>query len=95
MRASVVVMLASLGLRALSSSARTVYDLTTPSIVLDKIVALKNCENMRTRAFENNCELRPHVKTHKTLEGALMQTGGRRSGITCSTLAEVSLELYI
>jgi D-serine deaminase-like pyridoxal phosphate-dependent protein len=29
------------------------------------------------------------VKTHKTLEGAAIQTGGSKRGIVCSTLAEV------
>ena len=32
---------------------------------------------------------RPHVKTHKTIEGALLQTGGRRSKIVVSTIAEL------
>ena len=32
---------------------------------------------------------RPHMKTHKTIEGALLQTGGRRSKIVVSTLAEL------
>ncbi|MCB1036773.1 MAG: alanine racemase, partial [Acidobacteria bacterium] len=32
--------------------------------------------------------LRPHVKTHKTLEGARLQTEGAFGGITVSTLAE-------
>lgn len=34
------------------------------------------------------CELRPHVKTTKTVEGALLQTGGSKRRITVSTLAE-------
>ena len=43
---------------------------------------------MLERAARLGCRLRPHVKTHKTIEGALLQTGGRKSGIVVSTLAE-------
>jgi D-serine ammonia-lyase len=44
---------------------------------------------MRERASNAKVRLRPHVKTHKTIEGALLQTGGIKSKIVCSTLAEV------
>jgi len=43
---------------------------------------------MLGRAAGLGVRLRPHVKTHKTVGGALLQTGGRRSGIVVSTLAE-------
>ena len=43
---------------------------------------------MLERSGRLETTLRPHVKTHKTVEGALMQTMGQRSTITCSTLAE-------
>ena len=43
---------------------------------------------MLANAEKMNCILRPHVKTHKTLEGAVLQTGGRKSRIVVSTLAE-------
>lgn len=43
---------------------------------------------MRSRCESLGVKLRPHVKTHKTLEVALLQTGGSRRGIVVSTLAE-------
>jgi D-serine deaminase-like pyridoxal phosphate-dependent protein len=43
---------------------------------------------MLLRASNLGCTLRPHVKTHKTIQGALMQTNNRFSSITVSTLAE-------
>ena len=63
-------------------------DLRTPCMIgfLDKIQ--RNCDRMLGRSKQMNCRLRPHVKTHKTVDAALIQTGGRRSGITCSTIAE-------
>ena len=71
----------------------TVTDLTktrlrSPCLIgyFDKIQS--NCKKMLANAEKMNCVLRPHVKTHKTLEGALLQTGGRKSKIVVSTLAE-------
>ena len=66
----------------------SVANLRTPSYVVDLKVAKKNCERMIDAAKEMNLHLRPHVKTHKTEELALLQTGGRRQGITVSTMAE-------
>merc|ERR1719353_1906224 len=41
-----------------------------------------------TRARALGVELRPHVKTHKTLEGGAIATGGTKKRIVVSTLAE-------
>ena len=60
----------------------------TPCLVVDLDVVDRNTARMLERAEQLGCTLRPHVKTHKTLEVALMQTGGRRSKIVVSTLAE-------
>jgi D-serine deaminase-like pyridoxal phosphate-dependent protein len=44
---------------------------------------------MLQRSQNLGVSLRPHVKTHKTVEGALLQTGGSKtSGIVVSTLGE-------
>jgi len=43
---------------------------------------------MKARAQKNSVTLRPHVKTHKTVEIAKMQTSAEAPGITVSTLAE-------
>ena len=60
----------------------------TPCLVVDLDVVDRNTARMLERAERLGCTLRPHVKTHKTVEVALMQTGGRRSKIVVSTLAE-------
>lgn len=62
--------------------------LRTPSLVVDWDVAQRNADRMAATARQFGCALRPHVKTHKTVELALLQTGGRRGGIVVSTLAE-------
>ena len=62
--------------------------LRTPCYTLDLAIAKNNANVMIERAESLGCTLRPHVKTHKTIEGALLQTGGRKSGIVVSTIKE-------
>ncbi len=63
-------------------------DLKTPAfvIILEKLKS--NAGRMIKRAQERGIGLRPHVKTHKTVEIARMQVGDGPSMITVSTLAE-------
>eukprot|EP00762_Andalucia_godoyi_P007963 ANDGO_03470.mRNA.1 D-serine dehydratase len=64
-------------------------DLDTPAFVVRLEVCQRNCERMLETARQNGVKLRPHVKTHKTVELGLLQVGGDRSrGIVCSTIAE-------
>src|SRR5438045_9377109 len=60
----------------------------TPSLVLDVERVRRNAERMSERVREFGVSLRPHVKTHKCVEVARMQTEGHGGGITVSTLAE-------
>lgn len=62
--------------------------LRTPCLVVDEAVARANAESMLERARTLGVVLRPHVKTHKTLEGGLLATGGTKRRIVASTLAE-------
>ena len=48
----------------------------------------RNAEGMQRRARDLGVRLRPHVKTHKCVEAARIQTAGGFEGITVSTLAE-------
>jgi hypothetical protein len=56
--------------------------LRTPALLIDVDVAERNASRMLDHARRLGCRLRPHVKTHKTVEGALLQTGGVRECIT-------------
>ncbi|XP_061853151.1 D-serine dehydratase-like [Colius striatus] len=62
--------------------------LPTPALSLDRAKLRHNAEQMRERCQRLGLRLRPHVKTHKTLEGAELATGGSRRGLVVSTLAE-------
>ena len=63
-------------------------DLPTPALLIDAARAQRNCDAMRAKARASKVTLRPHVKTHKTIEGARMQLGARTGPITVSTLRE-------
>jgi D-serine deaminase-like pyridoxal phosphate-dependent protein len=69
---------------------RTAEDLRTPALVVSLPVVQRNATRMLARAAALGCALRPHVKTHKTVEIAMLQTGGRRSRITVSSLASAA-----
>ena len=56
-----------------------VEKLSTPALLVDKKKVVKNCESMlKTACQAGNIKLRAQTKTHKTVEGAVMQTGGTR-----------------
>ena len=62
-------------------------DLDTPCFIVDLEKTKKNCEKMREIAKNAGCDLRPHMKTHKTLEiGQIMAPDKKK--ISVSTLAE-------
>jgi D-serine deaminase-like pyridoxal phosphate-dependent protein len=64
------------------------HTIKTPSLVLDAGRVRRNAEAMSARIEGLGASLRPHVKTHKCVEVARIQTAGAAGGITVSTLAE-------
>ena len=60
----------------------------TPSLLLDVERVRRNAGRMSARMKSFGASLRPHVKTHKCVEVARIQTEGQAGGITVSTLAE-------
>lgn len=60
----------------------------TPSLILDLTRVERNAKRMTDIANRNNVRLRPHIKTHKCIEVARIQTAGHDGAITVSTLAE-------
>jgi D-serine deaminase-like pyridoxal phosphate-dependent protein len=62
--------------------------LKTPCLVLDVERVRRNAARMAERISAFGCELRPHVKTHKCVEVARLQTAGYSGAITVSTLME-------
>lgn len=62
--------------------------LETPSLLLDLTRVRRNAERMSEKARRLDVRLRTHIKTHKCIEVAKIQTSGHDGAITVSTLAE-------
>ena len=62
--------------------------LKTPSLVLDVAKVKRNAAEMSRRIRQFGADLRPHIKTHKCIEVARIQTAGHSGAVTVSTLAE-------
>jgi D-serine deaminase-like pyridoxal phosphate-dependent protein len=63
-------------------------NIKTPSLLLDIDRVRKNAARVSEIAKRNGVRLRPHIKTHKCIEVARIQTAGHDGAITVSTLAE-------
>lgn len=66
---------------------RTLNDLPTPSLILDRSRLLANIARMQARAKDLGVILRPHLKTAKSAKVAELAVG-KSGAITVSTLAE-------
>eukprot|EP00741_Cyanophora_paradoxa_P021688 tig00000241_g20934.t1 len=71
---------------------RTLADLPTPAFLVDRARVEANTRRMQERAERLGVGLRPHVKTHKTLEaGRLQLSQQEHKRIIVSTLAEAEM----
>jgi len=64
------------------------YRLKTPCLLLDVGRVKRNARIVVRIAHTNRVRLRPHIKTHKCIEVARIQTEGFDGAVTVSTLAE-------
>lgn len=71
-----------------SMSSQTIEHLKTPSLLLDVKRVRANAARMTSIVDRHNVRLRPHIKTHKCIEIARIQTAGHNGAVTVSTLAE-------
>jgi D-serine deaminase-like pyridoxal phosphate-dependent protein len=62
--------------------------LKTPCLILDIERVRKNAKRVSEIALKHNVRLRPHIKTHKCVEVAKIQTAKHNGAVTVSTLAE-------
>jgi D-serine deaminase-like pyridoxal phosphate-dependent protein len=66
-------------------------ELPTPCFIVNRKVAASNCKKMLENANSINATFRAHVKTHKTLEGTILQLGkgeNKTNKLIVSTLME-------
>lgn len=62
--------------------------LNTPVLVIDRDVLQRNIEAMAAFAKANGMALRPHAKTHKSVEIAKLQMAAGAVGVCCAKLGE-------
>ena len=55
---------------------KTLKDIPTPAFVVHRQTFARNCQTVLDLARARNLKLRPHIKTHKTLEGVRLQVHG-------------------
>lgn len=67
---------------------RTIFDLPTPALLLDRPRLERNAARMRDQVRRLGVTLRPHVKTSKSIEVLKILADGEDVPITVSTLAE-------
>lgn len=67
---------------------KTLYDLPTPSLVLDRAKLARNLARMAAACKRNGVALRPHLKTAKSIDVARQVLGAGTNGIAVSTLLE-------
>src|SRR5215469_12010072 len=68
-----------------------VAEVDTPALLLDLSRLQANIQRFADLAARADVKLRPHIKTHKTLEIARLQLAAGAGGITCAKLAEAEI----
>jgi len=66
-------------------------NLSTPALVVDHDVLLANVERMGAAMTERGVALRPHAKTHKSLDIAALQRDHGAAGLTVATVGEAEV----
>jgi D-serine deaminase-like pyridoxal phosphate-dependent protein len=69
----------------------TLREVETPALVVDLAALRRNIENMAAIARRSGVSLRPHAKTHKSVEIARLQIGAGALGIACATVGEIEM----
>lgn len=77
-------------LSAVAKLPKTILDLPTPALILDRRRLNANANRMLERVRQLGVSLRPHVKTSKSIEILRILSGGVDVPITVSTLAEAA-----
>ncbi len=67
---------------------RTIHDIDTPAAVVDLDLVRRNIQALQTYLDGTPVHIRPHVKTHKTPQIALMQIEAGAPGVTAAKVGE-------
>jgi D-serine deaminase-like pyridoxal phosphate-dependent protein len=69
----------------------TIFELDTPSLLLDLNKLKENIKEVSSFAKKNGVAIRPHIKTHKSINIAKMQLEEGSVGITTAKIAEAEV----
>jgi D-serine deaminase-like pyridoxal phosphate-dependent protein len=69
----------------------TLTELRTPCVLVDRARMERNLDRMQAAATARGLRLRPHAKTHKSVELARRQIAGGAVGICCAKLGEAEV----
>lgn len=69
----------------------TLGDLRTPAVLVEQSRVERNLDRMQAAADARGMRLRPHAKTHKSVELARLQIGRGAAGICCAKLGEAEV----
>jgi len=70
---------------------KTIDDLITPVVLLDRNRLDKNIQAMQNVCNANGVQLWPHIKTHKMVEVAKRQLAAGAQGLTCAKVGEAEV----
>jgi D-serine deaminase-like pyridoxal phosphate-dependent protein len=72
---------------------KTISDLTTPVVLLDRAKTIANIRSMQDHCNANGVGLWPHMQTHKMVEMAKLQLAAGAQGLTCAKVGEAEAML--
>lgn len=70
------------------AASMLIDDLTTPAVLIDHDRLDRNITRMQATASDHGVQLRPHIKTHKSVDIAQRQVDQGAQGLTVATLNE-------
>ena len=70
-----------------------IESIDTPAFVVNEAVALRNIAAFQVHCDKVGLDLRPHIKTHKSIHFAKAQLAAGAVGITCQKISEAEAML--
>lgn len=70
---------------------KSLNEVDTPALIIKKHVLINNVQRMNKRTSDFGVKLRPHFKTTKCLEAAIIQTNETKQSMVVSTIPEAEL----
>lgn len=67
------------------------HAINTPAVLIDRDIVEQNILRFQDYCLQKKLDLRPHIKTHKLVELALLQVAAGAVGINCQKLGEAEV----